>query len=51
MFSVGVASLVAMAFLTAVMVYEKTQPRGREVVPVAGMTLVAMALMQAFLSA
>jgi predicted metal-binding membrane protein len=51
MFSVGVASLVAMAFLTAVMVYEKTQPRGREVVPVAGVTLVAMALMQALLSA
>ncbi len=36
MFSVGVASLFAMAMLTALMVYEKTQPRGRQVVPVAG---------------
>ena len=44
MFSVGVASLVAMAVLTAVMVHEKTQPRGRQVVPVAGMTLFATAL-------
>jgi predicted metal-binding membrane protein len=40
-----VASLVAMAFLTALMVYEKTQPRGRQVVPAAGATLVATALM------
>jgi predicted metal-binding membrane protein len=51
MFSVGVASLVAMAALTALMVYEKTQPRGRQVVPAAGATLVATALMIAVYSA
>ena len=51
MFSVGVASLVAMAFLTVLMVYEKTQPLGRQVVPVAGMTLFAMALLTAVYSA
>jgi predicted metal-binding membrane protein len=51
MFSVGVASLVAMAMLTALMVYEKTQPRGRQVVPVAGATLFATALMIAAYSA
>jgi predicted metal-binding membrane protein len=51
MFSVGVASLVAMAFLTVLMVYEKTQPRGRQVVPVAGVTLFAMALMTAVFTA
>ena len=51
MFSVGVASLVAMAALTAVMVHEKTQPRGRQVVPVAGTTLVATALLIALYSA
>ena len=36
MFSVGVASLVAMAALTGLMVHEKTQPGGRRLVPVAG---------------
>jgi predicted metal-binding membrane protein len=51
MFSVGVASLLAMALLTALMVYEKTQPRGRSVVPVAGTTLFATALMIAVYSA
>jgi predicted metal-binding membrane protein len=51
MFSVGVASLFAMAMLTALMVYEKTQPRGRQVVPVAGVTLFATALMIAVYSA
>ena len=51
MFSVGVASLVAMAALTALMVHEKTQPRGRQVVPVAGATLVATALLIALYSA
>jgi predicted metal-binding membrane protein len=51
MFSVGVASLVAMAALTGLMVYEKTQPRGRQVVPAAGVTLVATALMIAAYSA
>lgn len=45
MFSVGVASLFAMAMLTALMVYEKTQPRGRQVVPAAGATLLATAMM------
>jgi len=39
MFSVGVASLLAMAALTALMVHEKTQPRGRRGVPVAGTAL------------
>jgi predicted metal-binding membrane protein len=51
MFSVGVASLFAMAMLTALMVYEKTQPRGRQVVPVAGVTLFATAVMIAAYSA
>jgi predicted metal-binding membrane protein len=47
MFSVGVASLVAMAALTALMVHEKTQPRGRQVVPAAGVTLLVSALLVA----
>ena len=51
MFSVGVASLLAMAILTALMVYEKTQPQGRRVVPAAGATLVATAMMIAVYSA
>jgi predicted metal-binding membrane protein len=51
MFSVGVASLFAMAMLTALMVYEKTQPRGRQVVPAAGVTLFVTALMIAVYSA
>ena len=51
MFSVGVASVLAMAMLTTLMVYEKTQPRGRRVVPAAGATLVATALMIAVYSA
>jgi predicted metal-binding membrane protein len=51
MFSVGAASLLVMAMLTALMVYEKTQPRGRRVVPVAGTTLFATALMIAAYSA
>jgi predicted metal-binding membrane protein len=51
MFSVGVASVLAMALLTVVMVYEKTQPRGRQVVPAAGVTLLATALMIAVYSA
>jgi len=50
MFSVGVASVLAMALLTVVMVYEKTQPRGRQVVPAAGAMLFAMALMTALIS-
>ena len=40
-----------MAMLTTLMVYEKTQPRGRRVVPVAGTTLFATALMIAVYSA
>jgi len=51
MFSVGVASVLAMALLTVVMVYEKTQPRGRQVVPAAGVTLLATALLIAVYSA
>ena len=51
MFSVGVASLFAMAALTVLMVYEKTQPKGRQVVPAAGATLFATALMIAVYSA
>jgi predicted metal-binding membrane protein len=51
MFSVGVASLLAMAALTALMVHEKTQSGGRRVVPVAGATLFATALMIAVYSA
>ena len=43
MFAAGVASLVWMAFLTAVMVYEKTQPAGRQSVPVTGLSLLAAA--------
>ena len=50
MFSVGVASLVAMAVLTGFMVYEKTQPRGREAVPVVGAAMVAMAITVALVS-
>ena len=50
MFSVGVASLAAMALLTALMVHEKTQPRGRRGVPVAGTALVATALLVALAS-
>jgi predicted metal-binding membrane protein len=51
MFSVGAASVLVMALLTTLMVYEKTQPRGRRVVPVAGTTLFATALMIAVYSA
>ena len=43
MFAVGVASLVWMAALTAVMIHEKTRPRGREGVPVTGTALLAAA--------
>jgi predicted metal-binding membrane protein len=44
MFAAGVASLVYMALLTAVMVHEKTHPVGRRAVPVAGVALLASAL-------
>ena len=50
MFSVGVASLVAMAALTGLMIHEKTQPGGRRLVPVAGASLLAMSLLVAVAS-
>jgi predicted metal-binding membrane protein len=43
MFVAGVASLLWMAALTALMVYEKTGPGGRRLVPVAGLFLLAAA--------
>ena len=43
MFSAGVASLVWMALLTAVMVHEKIRPAGDRVVPVTGVSLLALA--------
>jgi predicted metal-binding membrane protein len=42
-FAAGVANLWWMVALTALMVYEKTRPRGRRAVPVAGITLLAFA--------
>jgi predicted metal-binding membrane protein len=41
MFAAGVASLVCMALLTAVMVHEKTHPAGRRAVSVTGVALLA----------
>ncbi len=43
MFSVGVASLVWMGVLTAVMVHEKTRPLGQRMVPVTGLALLGLA--------
>jgi predicted metal-binding membrane protein len=43
MFAVGVANLVWMAALTAVMVHEKTRPAGRAAVPVTGIALLGLA--------
>jgi predicted metal-binding membrane protein len=43
MFAVGVANLVWMAALTAVMVHEKTRPAGRAAVPVTGVALLGLA--------
>jgi predicted metal-binding membrane protein len=43
MFAVGVASLVWMGLLTAVMVHEKTRPLGQRAVPVTGVALLAAA--------
>jgi predicted metal-binding membrane protein len=43
MFAVGVASLVWMALLTALMVHEKTRPTGARAVPVTGAALLALA--------
>ena len=42
MFAVGVASLIWMALLTALMVHEKTRPAGARAVPVTGATLLAL---------
>jgi len=42
MFAVGVASLIWMALLTALMVHEKTRPTGARTVPVTGATLLAL---------
>ena len=41
-FAVGVASLVWMALLTALMVHEKTRPAGARTVPLTGATLLAL---------
>ena len=43
MFAAGVASLVWMALLTAVMVHEKTRPMGAKAVPVTGIALLGAA--------
>jgi predicted metal-binding membrane protein len=43
MFGAGVASLLWMAALTALMVYEKTAPGGRRAVPAAGVAFLALA--------
>jgi predicted metal-binding membrane protein len=43
MFAAGVANLLWMALLTALMVHEKTRPAGRRAVPVTGVALLAVA--------
>ncbi len=43
MFAAGVANLLWMALLTAVMVHEKTRPSGGRAVPVTGVALLAAA--------
>jgi predicted metal-binding membrane protein len=43
MFAAGVASLVWMALLTAVMIHEKTRPQGAKAVPVTGAALLGAA--------
>jgi predicted metal-binding membrane protein len=47
MFAVGVANLAWMLVLTGVMVYEKTAPRGRDLVPAVGIVLFACAVLVA----
>jgi predicted metal-binding membrane protein len=42
MFAVGVASLIWMALLTALMVHEKTRHAGARTVPLSGVTLLAL---------
>jgi predicted metal-binding membrane protein len=43
MFAAGVASLIWMALLTAVMIHEKTRPLGARAVPVTGVALLGAA--------
>jgi predicted metal-binding membrane protein len=43
MFAAGVASLLWMAALTALMIHEKTRPAGARAVPVTGAALLAAA--------
>ena len=43
MFAAGMANLLWMALLTAVMVHEKTRPSGRRAVPLTGVALLAAA--------
>jgi predicted metal-binding membrane protein len=43
MFAAGVANLLWMALLTALMIHEKTRPSGRRAVPVTGIALLAAA--------
>jgi predicted metal-binding membrane protein len=45
LFGAGVANLLWMGALTALMVYEKTAPGGRRLVPVAGVALLGLALL------
>jgi predicted metal-binding membrane protein len=42
MFALGVANLIWMALLTALMVHEKTRPTGARTVPLTGVTLLAL---------
>jgi predicted metal-binding membrane protein len=42
-FALGMANLIWMALLTALMVHEKTRPSGARTVPVTGVALLAMA--------
>jgi predicted metal-binding membrane protein len=42
MFALGLASLIWMALLTALMVHEKTRPAGARTVPLTGVTLLAL---------
>jgi predicted metal-binding membrane protein len=48
MFAVGAAEITWMLALTAVMVYEKTAPRGERLVPVVGVALLVLAAIVAF---
>ena len=42
MFALGVASLIWMALVTALMVHEKTRSAGARTVPLTGVTLLAL---------